>query len=61
MHVSVECEKIETKLLTEFHKWGRKTEMRTRQAMTDVGFLGERLIAARSEFRRWSEATLDGT
>jgi hypothetical protein len=45
-HVSVECEKIETKLLTEFHKWGRTSEMRTRQAMTDVGFLGERLIAA---------------
>ena len=21
-HVNVECEKIETKLLTEFHKWG---------------------------------------
>jgi len=21
-HVSVECEKIETKMLTEFHKWG---------------------------------------
>ncbi|MGA2716350.1 MAG: hypothetical protein ABSG41_24915 [Bryobacteraceae bacterium] len=28
-HVSVECEKIETKLLTEFHKWGRTSEMRT--------------------------------
>jgi hypothetical protein len=45
-HVSVECEKIETKLLNEFYKWGRTSEMRTRQAITDVGMLGERLIAA---------------
>ena len=45
-HVSVECEKIETKLLTEFHKWGRVSEIRTRQAMTDVAFLGERMMVA---------------
>lgn len=44
-HVSVECEKVETKLLTEFHKWGRTSEMRTRQAITDVGLLGERMLA----------------
>jgi hypothetical protein len=43
-HVSIECEKVETKLLTEFHKWGRTSEMRTRQAITDVGLLGERVL-----------------
>ncbi len=44
-HVSVEGQKVETKLLTEFHKWGRTSEMRTRQAITDVGLLGERVLA----------------
>ena len=28
--VGIECEKVETKLLTEFHKWGRTSDMRTR-------------------------------
>jgi len=36
-HVAEECEKVETKLLTEFHKWGRTSDMRTRQAITDTG------------------------
>jgi hypothetical protein len=44
-HVSIEDEKVETRLLTEFHKWGRTSEMRTRQAITDVGLLGERMLA----------------
>jgi hypothetical protein len=44
-HVSIECEKVETKLLTEFHKWGRTADMRTRQAITDTGLLGERMLA----------------
>ena len=44
-HVSQECEKVETKLLTEFHKWGRTSDMRTRQAITDTGILGERMLA----------------
>jgi hypothetical protein len=45
-HVGIECEKVETKLLTEFHKWGRTSDMRTRQAITDTGLLGERMLAA---------------
>lgn len=32
-HTSSECERIETKLLTEFHKWGRTADMRTKQAL----------------------------
>jgi len=28
-----ECEKVETALLTEFHKWGRTSDMRTREAL----------------------------
>jgi|ERR1035441_4431357 hypothetical protein len=44
-HVAEECEKVETKLLTEFHKWGRTSDMRTRQAITDTGILGERMLA----------------
>ena len=33
---------LETKIITEFHKWGRTSDMRTRQAITDTGLLGER-------------------
>jgi hypothetical protein len=30
-HVSFECEKVETKLLAEFWKWGRTTEQKIRR------------------------------
>jgi hypothetical protein len=36
---------LETKIITEFHKWGRTADMRTRQAITDTGILGERMLA----------------
>jgi len=41
---------LETKIITEFHKWGRTSEMhswdmRTRQAITDTGLPGERMLA----------------
>jgi chromosome segregation ATPase len=36
---------LETTMIKEFHKWGRTSDMRTRQAITDTGFLGERLLA----------------
>jgi hypothetical protein len=36
---------LETKVITEFHKWGRTSDMRTRQAITDTGILGERMLA----------------
>jgi len=41
---------LETKIITEFHKWGRTSEMHswdmgTRQANTDTGLLGERMLA----------------
>ena len=32
-YISGECEKVETKLLAEFHKWGSTADMRTRQTM----------------------------
>ena len=44
-HVSEECEKVETKLLGEFWKWGRTSDMRTRQALAESAALGERLLA----------------
>ena len=28
---------LETKIITEFHKWGRTSDVRTRQAITDTG------------------------
>jgi len=36
---------LETKIITEFHKWGRTSDMRTKQAITDTGILGERMLA----------------
>ncbi len=36
---------LETKIIGEFHKWGRTSDMRTRQAITDTGLLGERMLA----------------
>ena len=36
---------LETKVSAEFHKWGRTSDMRTRQALTDTGLLGEKLLA----------------
>jgi len=45
-HTSTECEKIETRLLAEFHKWGRMTDIRTRQALENVSAFGERLLNA---------------
>jgi len=37
--------RLHAKAITEFHKWGRTADMRTRQAITDTGFLGDRLLA----------------
>jgi hypothetical protein len=34
-HTSLECEKVETKLLREFYKWGRTSDIRTRQALAE--------------------------
>ena len=46
---------LETKIIGEFHKWGRTSDMRTRQAITDVGLLGERVLAVEDRIsRRWS-------
>jgi hypothetical protein len=36
---------LETKIIIEFHKWGRTSDMRTKQAITDTGLLGERMLA----------------
>jgi len=44
-HISRSDHDLETKIITEFHKWGRTSDMRTRQAITDVGLLGERMLA----------------
>jgi len=44
-HIRQSNHDLETKIITEFHKWGRTSDMRTRQAITDVGLLGERVLA----------------
>jgi hypothetical protein len=36
---------METKIITEFHKWARTSDMRTRTALTNAEFLGERMLA----------------
>jgi hypothetical protein len=46
VHTSQECEKVETKLLTEFYKWGRTSGMRTREALQQADTLAERMLAA---------------
>jgi hypothetical protein len=38
-HTSLECEKVETKLLREFYKWGRTSDIRTRQALAESATL----------------------
>jgi hypothetical protein len=45
VHVSKQCETVETNLLTEFQKWGRTSDMRTRTALTNAELLGERMLA----------------
>jgi hypothetical protein len=35
---------LETKVVGEFYKWGRTSDMRTRQAIADTGLLGERML-----------------
>ncbi len=44
-YVRQSIQDLETKIITEFHKWGRTADMRTRQAITDTGLLGERMLA----------------
>src|SRR5713226_1610667 len=36
---------LETKIITEFHRWGRTSDMRTKQALSETGLLGERMLA----------------
>jgi hypothetical protein len=43
MHV---VQAMETKILAEFWKWGRTSDMRTRQALAETAALSERLTAA---------------
>lgn len=45
-HTSLECEKIETKLLREFWKWGSTSDIRTRQSMENTNALNERMLNA---------------
>jgi hypothetical protein len=44
LHTSIECEKVETKLLREFYKWGRTSDIRTRQALAESATLAERML-----------------
>jgi hypothetical protein len=36
---------METKVITEFHKWGRSSDMRTRHALVEASALGDRMLA----------------
>lgn len=42
-HVTAECEKVETKLLSAFHGWARSMEVRMRGAVAVVSGFEERL------------------
>jgi hypothetical protein len=44
-HVSEQCEKVETKLLTEFHKWGSTADARYRQTHAVVAGIDDRMLA----------------
>jgi hypothetical protein len=39
------CLDLETKLISEFWKWSRTSDLRTKQAITDIGSLNERVLA----------------
>jgi hypothetical protein len=43
--IKLAVEASETKLLTAFHKWGRTSDTRTRQALDNVAAFNERLMA----------------
>ena len=43
--ISEECHNLETKLLTEFWKCGRQSDMRTREALATANSVSERLTA----------------
>jgi hypothetical protein len=48
---------VETSLLTEFWKWARTSDLKSRQAISDVAFMAERMSAVEDrvrelEFRR---------
>jgi hypothetical protein len=43
-HTAEAVRDMETKILTEFHKWGSTSDMRTRQAIADIGMFSERLL-----------------
>jgi hypothetical protein len=45
-HVSAECEKVETKLLSAFHGWARSMEIRVRGSSQSVMGFDERLALA---------------
>src|SRR5215469_3608842 len=45
-HTSLECEKVETKLLREFWKWASTSDIRTRQSMETTNALNERMLNA---------------
>ena len=36
---------LETRIVGEFWKWGRTSDMRTKQALENIGAFGERLLA----------------
>jgi hypothetical protein len=36
---------LETKMIAEFWRWGRTSDMRTRQALADASALNERMLA----------------
>jgi hypothetical protein len=43
--IKLSVEAAETRLLTAFHKWGRTSDTRTRQALDNVAAFNERLMA----------------
>lgn len=44
-HISTAVRNMETKVISEFWKWSRSSDMRTRQALSEASVLGERMLA----------------
>jgi hypothetical protein len=50
-HVTRECEKVETRLLREFHWWARPVEIRVRDTGSTVHGFEERLVLLEEHMR----------
>ena len=53
-------EDLETKIAAAFWKWARSSDVRTRQAISDTGFLSERLLTIEDRLSSLEQRKGDG-